>query len=59
MKILQWLQSEKVKDHKELEKEKNDFIKGLKKIKKEDLFKKPEKEKITLWKKIKLILLGN
>lgn len=59
LKILNWVQSEKNKDLKELEQEKLKFIKDLKKLKKEDLFNKPEKPKMTLWKKIKLILLGN
>lgn len=58
-KILNWVQSEKNKDLKELEQEKLNFIKTIKKFNKEDLFKKPEKPKMTLWKKIKLILLGN
>lgn len=59
LKILNWVQSEKNKDLKELEQEKLKLIKDLKKITKEDLFKKPEKPKMTLWKKIKLILLGS
>lgn len=59
LKILNWVQSEKNKDLKELEQEKLNFIKDLKKFKKEDLFVKPEKPKMTLWKKIKLILLGS
>ena len=57
--MLNWVQSEKNKDLKELEKQKLDFIKKIKKLKKEDLFHKDEKPKMTLWKKIKLILLGN
>lgn len=58
-KILNWIQSERTKDLKELEAQKRDVIKDLKKFKKEELFQKPEKPKMTLWKKIKLILLGS
>jgi hypothetical protein len=58
-KILNWIQSEKNKDLKELEQDKLRLIKELKTIKKEGLFVKPEKPKMTLWKKIKLILLGS
>ena len=56
-KILQWLNSEKAKDKKELEKEKENFIKQIKKFKKEDFFPKPKK--LTLWQKIKILILGN
>lgn len=58
-KILNWIQSERNKDLKELERQKQTLIKQMKGLKKEDLFKKDEKPKLTLWKKIKLILLGS
>lgn len=58
-KILNWIQSERNKDQKELERQKQTLIKQMKGLKKEDLFKKDEKPKLTLWKKIKLILLGS
>ena len=56
-KILQWLNSEKAKDEKELQREKEVFIKQIKKLKKEDFF--PQPKKLTLWQKIKILILGN
>jgi hypothetical protein len=56
-KILQWLNSEKAKDKKELEREKDNFIRQIKKLNKEDMF--PEPKKMTLWQKIKILILGN
>jgi hypothetical protein len=56
-KILQWLNSEKAKDKKELEREKESFIRQIKKLNKEDIFPKPKK--LTLWQKIKILILGN
>lgn len=58
-KILNWVQSEKNKDQKELEREKLDFIRQIKKVSKDEMFKKNKEPKISLWKKIRLILLGN
>jgi hypothetical protein len=55
-KILNWLTSEKNKDERELEREKKLFIQQIKKIKKDDLFPKPKK--LTLWQKIKILILG-
>jgi hypothetical protein len=55
-KILNWLTSEKNKDERELEREKKLFIQQIKKIKKNDLFPKPKK--LTLWQKIKILILG-
>lgn len=55
-KILSWLNSEKNKDSRELEKEKEKLIKQIKKLNKEDLFPKPKK--LSLWEKIKILLLG-
>lgn len=55
-KILNWLTSEKNKDQRELEREKKIFIQQIRKIKKEDLFPKPKK--LTLWQKIKILILG-
>lgn len=51
---IQWLQNEFKKDHEELEKEKIDFVKELKKMKKEDII--PKKQKKSTWEKIKIIL---
>ncbi len=56
-KVLNWLTSERNKDQRELEREKNIFIEQIKKIKKDDLFPKPKK--LTLWQKIKILILGN
>lgn len=54
---LDWLMREMNKDKIELEKEKNDLINKIKKIKKEDLLpKKPEK--LSLWRRLKMMLMG-
>lgn len=55
-RLLSWLESEKKKDDivETIHKEK--LIREIKKLKKEDIFVK--KEKLTLWQKIKKILLG-
>lgn len=55
-KILKWLEGEKVKDSRELEKEKQLLIREIRKRKKDDFFPKPKK--LTLWQKIKILLLG-
>lgn len=52
-----WLNSEKKKDQVELDREKNKLIQDLKKLKKGDLF--PEPIKLTLWQKIKILILGS
>jgi len=54
---LDWYNNELRKDQLELDKEKNDFIKEIKKIKKEDLIKTKPK-KLTFWQKLKKIILG-
>jgi hypothetical protein len=54
--LLNWLNSEKSKDQKNLDQYKNDFISNIKKIKKEELFQEPKK--LSLWRKIKIMLLG-
>jgi hypothetical protein len=55
-KVLNWLTSEKNKDERDLEREKKLFIQQIKKIKKDDLF--PKQKKLTLWQKIKILILG-
>lgn len=55
--ILNWLNSEKSKDQKEIDNYKNKFISDLKKISKNDLFKEPKK--LSLWQKIKIMIFGN
>ena len=54
---LDWYNNELRKDQLELDKEKNDFIKEIKKIKKEDLII-PKPKKLTFWQKLKKIILG-
>jgi hypothetical protein len=55
--ILNWLESEKLKDNKEIESTKKKYIEELRKIKKEELFVIPKK--LTIWQKIKILILGN
>jgi hypothetical protein len=51
-----WFNSEKLKDQVELDREKEKIIKQLKGIKKDELFPKPIK--LSLWKKLQIILWG-
>jgi hypothetical protein len=51
-----WLKSEIEKDKASLDLEKKRMIESLKEFKKEDLIK-PE-EKLTLWKRIKKVMMG-
>ena len=54
---LEWLVREMNKDKIELEKEKNDFIRKIKKLNKEEIL--PEKpKKISLWQRLKMTLMG-
>ena len=55
--ILNWLESEKLKDSKDIENTKRKYIEEIRNIKKEELFVTPKK--LTLWQKIKILLLGN
>ena len=55
--ILKWLESEKLKDSKEIENTKKKYIEEIRSIKKEELFREPIK--LTLWQKIKILVLGN
>jgi hypothetical protein len=54
--LLNWFNSEKLKDQRELDRNKEKIVNEIKKITKEDLFPKPKK--LTIWQKIKVILLG-
>jgi hypothetical protein len=54
--LLNWFSSEKLKDQRELDKGKEKLIKEIKGLNKDILFPKPKK--ISIWKKIKIILLG-
>lgn len=55
--ILNWLESEKLKDIKDIENTKRKYIEEIRNIKKEELFVTPKK--LTLWQKIKILILGN
>jgi hypothetical protein len=55
--LLDWLKSEQQKDSKEIEAYKRKILKDLKSLKREDLVPKPKK--ITLWQRIKILLLGS
>lgn len=54
--LLNWFSSEKLKDQRELDRQKEKIIKEIKGLKKDELFPKPVK--LSLWKRIKVILLG-
>ena len=55
--ILNWLESEKLKDTKDIESTKRKYIEEIRGIKKEELFRVPKK--LTLWQKIKILIMGN
>ena len=56
---LKWLETQINKDKESLEKEKQDLINNIKKFKKGDIIPKVEKpKKLTLWQKIKRVLMG-
>jgi hypothetical protein len=54
---IEWLNNELEKDKIEVERNKSKFINQIKKLKKEDIIK-VNVEKMTLWKRIKKVLLG-
>jgi hypothetical protein len=56
-KILNWYQKEIEKDKIETDRKKVEFANKLKKIKKEEIFEEKFK-KLTLWQKIKKVLMG-
>jgi uncharacterized protein YacL (UPF0231 family) len=51
-----WLKSEIEKDKLQLEAEKQKMIDSIKELKKEEIVK--PKEKLTLWKRIKKVMVG-
>jgi hypothetical protein len=55
--LLNWLNSERNKDQKEVDFTKSKIIEEIKKIKKDEMFPKPKK--ISIWKKIRVMILGN
>jgi hypothetical protein len=59
-KLLNWLDKEKLRDNKELEKNKYDFINEIKGLSKEDIFSKQIVEtKLTLWQRIRRTIWGH
>ena len=54
---IEWLNNELEKDKLEVERNKSKFINQIKQLKKEDIVK-VNVEKMTLWKRIKKVLLG-
>lgn len=56
-KAIDWLKSELEKDKKELEIEKLRMIESLKDFKKDEIVIK--KEKLTLWERVKKVLMGS
>lgn len=52
---IQWLQNEIKKDQEDLEREKNEFIESIKKIKKDDIVIK-QTNKLTIWQRILQVL---
>lgn len=59
-KALEWFQNELTKDKIDLDKGKSDLINQIKKLKKEEILPKMPQtlEKISLWKRIKKVLMG-
>lgn len=57
LKQLEWYDNELKKDSLELEKQKNELINSIKKMKKTDILPKPPK-KLPLWKRILKVLMG-
>ena len=56
-RMLRIVESEERKDSQQVEKIKQTYIKEISKLKKEEIFPLPKK--LSLWKKIKIVLLGN
>jgi hypothetical protein len=54
---INWLKSELEKDKIELENEKKKLIESIKDLKKENIVK--QKERLTLWKRIKKVMMGS
>ena len=56
---LKWLETQIEKDKIELNREKQNLINQIKKMKREDVLpQKKEPEKLTLWERIKKVLMG-
>jgi hypothetical protein len=57
-KILNWFQKETSKDEMELNKIKEDIVKSIKNVDKNEIFTNTKKEKLTLWRRLKKVLTG-
>lgn len=57
-KILNWYHKEVEKDKINVDKFKNDFIKTIKNVDKNQMFTNPKEEKLTLWQRLKKVLTG-
>jgi hypothetical protein len=57
-KILDWYQKELEKDSIQIENDKKKFANSIKKVKKQDIFITEKVEKLTIWKRIKKVLMG-
>jgi len=55
---LEWLKNEIEKDTIDLENEKIRIVEQIKKFKKEEIIKPKEQTKISIWKRIKKVLMG-
>lgn len=55
--LLNWLNKEKAKDEIQVDIQKKKYINEIRKYKKEDLFL--TEPKLSLWKKIKIMILGH
>jgi len=56
--LYQWLQKEKLKDQQETQQHKNNLIKEIKKDGLEGIFNKTKPVKISLWKRMKDLVLN-
>lgn len=54
-KWMKWLETETIKDKREVENHKNKIISEITGLRKEDIF--PKKEKLTLWQRLKKMFL--
>jgi hypothetical protein len=54
--LLNWLENEKKKDEIQEKNYKDKLIREIKKLEKEQIF--PKKKKLTIWQKLKKIILG-
>lgn len=55
--MLNWLTKERIRDDVEEKLYKEKIVREIKKVKKSDLF--PEPKKLSLWQKLRIIILGN